>query len=238
MFLGVSKNIGGFRIGVGTRINQNPTGKELKNLEFKEFLSTMGNKAIASLKDFVNASGYDFDKLLKYEIDIDTLFVGNKKYDEFLSIAKNIEKVIKRITEIEDFGVVGKRKISDEIYKLEDFVTDYVQNYTQYLEDGLATKSIEIDFTTLKEIPKKEEIKEDDIYTQTIKKILDGFLFVGVIFLPLIFSWFTLMKRYSKYYRIFAFSWLVIYIFIVSNGADKNKEKDINNNQNIEKSNK
>ena len=39
MFVGVSKNIGGFRIGVGTKINPNPTAKELKNSEFKTFLS-------------------------------------------------------------------------------------------------------------------------------------------------------------------------------------------------------
>ena len=239
MFVGVSKNIGGFRIGVGTKINPNPTAKELKNSEFKTFLSNMGEKGIVSVKKFIDTSGYDFDKLLKYEIDIDTLFIDNKKYDELSSIVKNIEKVIKRITEIEDFGVVGKRKISDEIYKLEDFVTDYVQNYTQYLEDGLTTKSIEIDFSTLKEIPKKEEREEDGIFMQTVKQLLDGFLFIGIIVLPFIFSWFTLMKRYSKYYRIFAFSWLIIYIFIISNGVDKNKEKDINNNQNIElKSNK
>ena len=234
MFLGVSKNIGGFRIGVGTKINPNPTAKELKNSEFKTFLSNMGNKAISSLKDFVNTSGYDFDKLLNYEIELDTLFVGNKKYDEFLSIVKDIEKVIKRITEIEDFGVVGKRKISDEIYKLEDFVKDYTDNYEKYLAEGLATKSIEIDFSTLKEIPKKEEREEDGIFMQTVKKLLDGFLFIGIIVLPFIFSWFTLIKRYSKYYRIFAFSWLIVYIFIISNGVDKNKEKDIHNNQNIE----
>lgn len=80
----------------------------------------------------------------------------------------------------------------------------------------------------------EEEIKNDSIYIQVVKKMLDGVLFVGIIILPFIFSWFTLMKRYSKYYRIFAFSWLIIYIFIISNGVDKNKEKDINNNQNIE----
>ncbi|WP_418187302.1 zinc-ribbon domain-containing protein [Aliarcobacter lanthieri] len=76
--------------------------------------------------------------------------------------------------------------------------------------------------------------RNDSIYLKILKKILDGLLLVGIIILPFIFSWFTLKKRYSKNYRLFAFSWLIIYIFIIYNSGDKNKEKDMNTNQNIE----
>ncbi|RBQ30648.1 hypothetical protein CRU92_10770 [Arcobacter sp. FW59] len=241
MFLGVSKNIGGFRFGIGTSLNSKPSNKETKDDEFKKFLALMGEKAISSLKDFLNVSGYDLNELNKHKIDLDALYVGSKKYDEFVSLTKGLERTVQRIKELEDFGLVGKRKISNEVYKLEDFVSDYVKNYDKYLEDGLATKSIDIKQL----IPESTEIKEEKpiIREETtqikkessiLKKILKVLLIPLIIVAPFIFAWFTLLKGFSKTARILSFIWLLIFVLSISSQKDKNKEIEVAPATNIE----
>lgn len=219
MFIGVSKNIGGFRVGIGTNLNTEPTAKELKDSEFKNFLKLMGEKTFNSLENFVNVSGYNYNELSKYEIDLDTLFVGSKKYDEFLLLLKEIEKTITRTLEIEDFGVVSKRKISDKVYKLEDFVQDYVDNYKEYLDSGVTTKSVKIDYSTLKKL---------SIQAEAPKRKYVGILFgTGIFLAPYIFSWFTLIPGYSKGARIISFIWLIVVIIMLSTVKETEKKEVI-----------
>lgn len=226
MFIGVSKNIGGFRVGIGTALNTEPTAKEVKDAEFKKFLKLMGEKTFSALADFINSSGYDYNKLNKYDIDMDTLFVGSSKYDEFSSLLKELEKIIRRILEIEDYGIVAKRKISDHVYKIVDFTKDYVENYQKYLDEGLATKSIEIDYSALKKV--KVEYKP--------KKV--GLLLgIGIFFFPYIFAWITLIPGYSKKARIISFAWLVFILFIISS-ADPVEKKEVIEPSKIETKNK
>ncbi|WP_323591418.1 hypothetical protein [Aliarcobacter butzleri] len=148
---------------------------------------------LVSVKKFVETNGYNFEEISKYEIDLDDLFIGSKKYEEFMKIVLDINKIAMRTLEIKDYGVVAKRKISDSVYNLVDFVEDYNKNFNTYLEQGLATKSIEIDYTQYKrvEIKKEKNISE-------ISMVYKIFIYIGVIFMPYIFAWFTLKKGFSR----------------------------------------
>lgn len=137
MFLGLSKNIGGgFRLGIGTRINLNQNNnnkiskKDEQEEEFITFINSMNEKSLNSIKKFIENSGYDFNKLSNYDIDLDELFVGNKKYEEFSKLVIEARKIITRTMEIKDYGVVAKRRISDKVYELVDFEEDYSKNFT------------------------------------------------------------------------------------------------------------
>ncbi|MCG3703257.1 hypothetical protein L5F68_02785 [Aliarcobacter butzleri] len=240
MFVGLSKNLGnGFRIAIGTKINldkNNKNKKDEQEEEFREFLNSMQKKSLDSLKKFIETNGYDFEELNKREIDLDDLFVGSKKYEEFIKILLEVNKIIERTLEIKDYGVVAKRKISDQVYELVDFCEDYNKNFNTYLEKGLATNKIDIDYTQFNLVEIK---KEKD--TQNVSLILKLFIYLGVVFMPYIFAWFTLMKGFSKTSRIISFIWLVVFLMGVSNSF---KDKNVNNpnpistTQEINKNNK
>ncbi|MCR8709604.1 hypothetical protein [Aliarcobacter butzleri] len=240
MFVGLSKNLGnGFRIAIGTKINldkNNKNKKDEQEEEFREFLNSMQKKSLDSLKKFIETNGYDFEELNKREIDLDDLFVGSKKYEEFIKILLEVNKIIERTLEIKDYGVVAKRKISDQVYELVDFCEDYNKNFNTYLEEGLATNKIDIDYTQFNLVEIK---KEKD--TQNVSLILKLFIYLGVVFMPYIFAWFTLMKGFSKTSRIISFIWLVVFLMGVSNSF---KDKNVNNpnpistTQEINKNNK
>lgn len=217
MFIGFSKNLGnGFKFNIGTKLNFGLSNKEIKDIEFKEFLESMRDKTIKAINRFVDKSGYDAIGLNKYEVDLDTLFIGSKKYEELSKILEDIIKKVERVKEIKDFGIVGKRKISDEIYKLEDFVKDYVENYQKYLDEGLTTKSIEVDYSSLKKI---NNMSESFPTTRKIGVLLS----VGIFFVPYIFAWFTLLPGYSKTVRMISFIWLIFVILMISSTKEPEK---------------
>ena len=80
----------------------------------------MNEKSLNSIKKFIENSGYDFNKLSNYDIDLDELFVGNKKYEEFSKLVLEASKIITRTMEIKDYGVVAKRTITEEVFKIEE----------------------------------------------------------------------------------------------------------------------
>jgi len=245
MYVGISKNIGGIRVGFGERINTKPSAKEVKNAEFKDFLRKMGNKSLDAVRDFVNTTGYDFDELRKYTIDLDTLFEGNKKYEELIVMAENMEKIVERLIEIEDFGITAKRKVSNEVYKIEDFVKDYVKNYSQYLEQGLATRSIRVDYSTLEFTPEEIERQENEALMmkkearkkKLIKFSLNCLLVIGILRFPYIFAWITLLKGYSKTAKIMAFSYMILFAIVYYNGTKELKNEN-NTNPIVQESSK
>ena len=49
-----------------------------------------------------------------------------------------------------------------------------------------------------------------------VKRSVSVLLGVGIFFIPLIFSWFTLRKGYSVFARVISFLWLVLSIAIIS----------------------
>ena len=235
MFVGLSKNLGGgFRLGIGTRINLNQNNnnnksskKDEQEEEFIKFINSMNEKSLNSIKKFIENSGYDFNKLSNYDIDLDELFVGNKKYEEFSKLVIEASKIITRTMEIKDYGVVAKRRISDKVYELVDFEEDYSKNFNTYLEQGLTTPSKEIDFskytfTNPMGIKKQENSsKEKDI--SIFYKI---FIYLGVLVMPLIFAWFTLKKGFSTTSRVLAFIW---FIFFLASLGNMSKTDNLNN---------
>ncbi len=227
MFVGLSKNLGGgFRVGIGTRINldnNKSNKKDEQQEEFINFINSMNDKILESIKIFIETNGYNFQELSRYEIDLDNLFLDSKKYDELIEISKEVKRVIERTIEIKDYGVVAKRKVSEEVYKLVDFVEDYKKNFNIYLEQGLATNKIEIDYGQYKLAPIQKEDNQKPI--SALYKI---FIYLGVLILPFIFAWFTLKKGFSKTSRIISFIWLGLFLFSMANGIKKDNLNNAN----------
>ena len=57
-----------------------------------------------------------------------------------------------------------------------------------------------------------------------IKKISEIAFWFGVLFLPFIFSWFTLQKKYSKKSKAIAFVWLAFFVLAGTFHKDKKRE--------------
>lgn len=232
MFVGLSKNLGGgFRLGIGTRINLNQNNnnnksskKDEQEEEFIKFINSMNEKSLNSIKKFIENSGYDFNKLGNYDIDLDELFVGNKKYEEFSKLVLEASKIITRTMEIKDYGVVAKRRISDKVYELVDFEEDYSKNFNTYLEQGLTTPSKEIDFSKYT-FTNPMEIKNQEKDISIFYKL---FIYLGVVFMPLIFAWFTLKKGFSTTSRVLAFIWFIFFLASFGNMSKTDNQNNIN----------
>ncbi len=63
-------------------------------------------------------------------------------------------------------------------------------------------------------------------YVPPIKKSARDFLWIGVLFMPYIFSWFTLRKKYSKFAKFVSFAWLFIFALALFTKGNTN---NINN---------
>lgn len=63
---------------------------------------------------------------------------------------------------------------------------------------------------------------------ETTKRPVGAFLALGIIFFPIIFSWFTLQKGRSAVSRFISFGWLIFFLFITSLPTlVSNKEKSL-----------
>jgi len=198
MFVGVSKNIGnGFRVGVGTRLSGGKKGsssKELKTAEFSQFMNKVQDELNTIVATFIEANGHDFKKLMKEKTDLDELFANNENYDEFISRFRKAKTTIEKVLFAGDDGVVAKRAITDEIFELKEFIEKCYPGF----------------------VPTSAAI--DD------RRSVGILLGAGILFLPFIFSWFTLRKGHTAVARVVAFSWLVILLV----AAPPQKNEDIN----------
>ncbi|QFY89361.1 hypothetical protein D5125_07585 [Magnetovirga frankeli] len=50
------------------------------------------------------------------------------------------------------------------------------------------------------------------------KQLIDALLFIGILIIPYIFSWFTLQKRYSTTWKVMSFGWLGLMLRVAFNG--------------------
>lgn len=192
MFLGVSKNIGGFRIGVGTRLsgkNKGPTNSEIKSAEFSEFMNKVQDEITRAVKIFVEANGYNFNELLEEKADLNDVFAGNEDYNEFISIFEDSQLKIEKVLFSGDTGVVAKRTITDELFKIKEFISKKYPGFTPSV-------------TPAPSLP--------------LKRRVGLLLGLGIFFVPFVFSWFTLRKGHTKVARVVAFSWLVIALLIAA----------------------
>lgn len=157
MFLGVSKNIGnGFRVGVGTKLGrEKATSKEFNTKEFQEFIQKVENDLNESLIVVIEANGYDYNNLLKNE-DIKKELQSNEKFNKFNQIANEVNLNIEKILYSGDNGIVAKRKITDELFKIKEFMLENYPNIT----------------------PKHKIKKKNNIFVKALKLIGKIFLFL------------------------------------------------------------
>lgn len=189
MFLGVSKNIGGFRVGVGTRIsgrNKGPTNRELNSAEFSAFMKKVQAEINTAVATIIEANGYDFNQLQKENADLNEVFSENEDYKEFISIFESSKLNIDKVLFSGDNGVVAKRTITDELFKIKEFINKTYPGFTP----------------TVTNIPRTKKRKVG---------LILGF---GILIMPYIFSWFTLRKGHTKKARVIAFLWLTFALLV------------------------
>lgn len=206
MFFGVSKNIGGFRIGVGTRISgkkKGPTNKELKSAEFSAFMDKVQGELNTAIATLIEANGYDFNKLRKEKADLNEVFAGNEDYKEFISLFESAKSKIEKVMFSGDNGVVAKRTITDEVFKIKEFINRTYPGFTPASSNAVSTEKRRVGFIL-------------------------GF---GILVMPFIFSWFTLRKGHTKVARLVAFSWLVFLLI-----GSSTQEQTANNTESAQES--
>lgn len=196
MFLNVSKNIGGFRIGLGTSLNsysKRTTNKQLKTAEFVAFMQKVQNELNTALVTFIEANGQKFKNLQKNKADLDDVFSSNPKYPEFTGIFNKAKLEIEKVFFSGDDGIIAKRKITEATFKVKEFIN---LNYPNF----------------------------QNTYKFVTEKKVGFLLFLGIFLFPFLFSWLTLRKGYSKKARFLSFIWLGFFVWAMINAENIEKQ--------------
>ncbi len=136
MFIGMSKNIGGFRVGMAVNVKElfkNSSNKDIKKQEFQAFLEKVQNDIKESLFIFYRSKGLTSTEIAKLTEDTIPLEIKESSdYQELNELYEKLIKETKKIIYAEDNGVVAKRKISSLIIEIKDFVE---KNYSSTINE-------------------------------------------------------------------------------------------------------
>lgn len=240
--VGVGKKIGGFNFFLGKTISssskkrvansprvQQPSVKDTKDKEFKDFLYKCERDTNYFIMDFFELNGYDPKRLQREEIDLDDLFAGDEAYETFSELVLSTKETIERVVYLDDTGIQAKRDIADKIFELKGFINrfkrrEHVNPKYAFLKEPEPIQQ---------EIPppiKKNNLinsinasifdainrKEGQTYSLLGILILSLF-WIGIIIFPFLFAWITLDKRYgfSKVSKFIAFGWLALLVYVL-----------------------
>ena len=227
---GVGKKIGGINFFISksfstdkktitkkSPVKKQPTATELKNREFSNFLHKTEKDANDLIMDFFELNGYNPARLSRENIDIDDLFEGDESYQVFSELASDLKEEIEKTAYSGDTGIQAKRDIAEKLFELKSFITkykakDHLNPKYQFLKQPELESEISAKPLVTKQI-------NSDIKTKKINSVLSVFLWIGIFFVPYIFSWFTLRKEFTKTNRVVAFGWMffVLFILVTSN---------------------
>lgn len=195
MLIGISKNVGDYQIGIATEIGK-PSAAELRTKDFAAFLRKVQAELEHAIDSFIEAKGGELDEIKKHNVKLHDLFKDDDDYKQFRSIFFQAKKTIDKTVYAGDNGIVAKRLITEEIFKIKDF---FAREFPHY---------------TLKPVQLKKPRS----------KVNNFLLFIGVLLLPYLFAWFTLRKGHSNLSRVLAFSWMAYMFYVSAVLVDKDKE--------------
>lgn len=139
MFVGVSKNIGnGFRVGLGTKIGgkKKGTNKELNTKEFQQFLSKVEEDLQLTVITFIEANGYNYKDVTKGKSTFNEDMQDNQLYQEFVKLTNEVSLNIEKILYTGDSGVIAKRHITEDVFKVKAFINEHYPNYKTKAKTG------------------------------------------------------------------------------------------------------
>lgn len=236
--VGVGKKIGGFNFFLGKTLSTGSstkrtttntkqaspkpkvlTAQEIKDREFQDFLLRCESDVNENIMEFFRLNGYDPLRLQRSKIDLDDLFYEDDSYQEFAELVLTTKEAIEKVVYSGDTGIQAKRDISDKFFVLKGFINRYKQRdhinpkYAFLKEPEPEPEFIKLESTQLP-IPKQTLLHNEYLILiwHKVKLIL---LWVGILFTPYIFAWFTLGKKFSKKSRVIAFSWLAFVMLII-----------------------
>lgn len=200
------KSLGGVSFSFGKTLTNKPSAKEIKDKEFKNFLVKSSSDLNECVFSFIRLHGYDPKIIQKNSIDLDELFIGLESFENLKKLSLSAKDTIEKVIYSGDTGIKGKRDITDSIFDLKSFIKSIPSTYHKPPQQFEYLKNPNLSIPN--QFKSSAEIKFDKT-----KNIL---LWIGIFFMPYIFSWFTLSSNFTKKQRIIAFCWMVLVVILVS----------------------
>lgn len=239
--VGVGKKIGGINFFLSKSVSGSSSkvkklsAKDLKDKEFNDFLRKCESDTNYAIMDFFRLNGYDPARLQRERIDLDDLFEGDESFEVFSELVLCAKEEMEKAMYSGDTGIQAKRDISEKIFELKGFISRYKardhenSKYPFLKQPEVINSQAIFSKPSISFIDRVKGIfnsnstlfvsnKESDVQPSTARQILLVFLWVGIFFMPYIFSWFTLSKGFGKKSKIIAFVWLfVVVLLLISN---------------------
>lgn len=236
-FIGKTISTGGSRRNSNSATkahSKQPSAKDIKDKEFQDFLYKCERDTNYLIMDFFELNGYDPKRLQREQIDLDDLFVDDESYETFSELVLSAKETIERVVYSGDTGIQAKRDISEKIFDLKGFINRYKRrehvnpNYA-FLKEPEPVKSLEIkpllmqnEGTWLEKVKSvfssKGSIRTASNFQSQSKApniFILVLLWMGILFAPYIFAWFTLSKSFGQKSKLIAFGWMLFVILIL-----------------------
>ena len=186
-------------IGIDTQLDidkTNSQNKKLQSLGFLSFLEQVQTELNAAVAVFVAVNGHDVQQLTADKTDINTLFADHEHYPDFVAYFAHTKAEIEHWVAADNPEPLAHQAIVDQVICLRAFIE------TRYAAS----------------------ISEPD--TPPKQRKVGHYLGAGIVFLPIIFAWFTLRKGYSNWLKIGAFLWLAVFLYATFPTAKDDVEKN------------
>lgn len=186
-------------IGLNTRLDIDKTdsqNKKLQSLGFLSFLEEVQTELNAAVAVFIEVNGHDVKQIAADKTDINTLFADHEHYPDFVAYFARTKAEIEHWIAADNPEPLAHQAIVDQIICLRAFI-----------ETRYATS-----------LPGSD--------TPQKHRKVGHYLGAGIVFLPIIFAWFTLRKGYSNWLRIGAFLWLAVFLYATFPTAKDDAEQN------------
>ena len=225
-----------FITGIDTRLNIDKSdshNEKLQSLGFLSFLEEVQQELNNAVTVFLTVNGHDVSLLIQAGTDINTLFVNDdssgeevgvggagsdganshNNYREFVFLFNYTKANIEKAVVAEGPEQLAHQVIVDEVIKLRAFIESRYPapavTLSQAEEPSQAATSHQEPSPNQAAMPNQEPVSSP----RPPKRPLEFFLGAGILFLPIIFAWFTLRQGYSWLIRTVAFVWLAVFLF-------------------------
>lgn len=157
--------------------------EKLQSLGFLSFLEEVQTELNTAVKVFIAVNGHDVKQLAADNTDIHVLLAAHEHYPDFLALFKRTKANIEQWIAEDNPEPLAHQAIVDQVVNLRAF--------------------IEARYAPSATVPE----------TPSGKRKIGHYFGAGILFLPIIFAWFTLRKGYSNWVRIAALLWMLVFLY-------------------------
>ncbi|HHR5847852.1 TPA: DUF4236 domain-containing protein [Providencia alcalifaciens] len=189
--------------------NHQLTKSEQQQINFDYFIHKSKVDVQLMKLCFLSINGVD---IYSDDFVIDNASIDDELLDKFNALELSFNRAVSEVEFSGDTGQRAKNKISKFVFEIKGWLDS---NYPSWeSEKYQIEKILEKNISNQREKEKAElkTFKEKQFY-----KTKFTFLFILTFFLPLIFCWFSLQKKYPMWFKVMSFSWALILTLIVLN---------------------